>query len=270
MTIDVADFQRDVLARSHQEPVVVDFWAAWCGPCRVLGPVLERLAHEANGAWTLAKLDTEALPDVAARFGIRSIPTIKIFVDGRPTAEFTGALPEKSVRQWLEKVLPSKHRADVDHAEAFFASGDEGAARAIVEGVLAQEPDNLKARILEAQILLFEDPDRAAELLAGLEEHVEDFQKVDSVRTLAALLTKAKDVQHLPESPVKARYEAALQEVTRKHFDAALRHFIHIIREDRYYDDDGSRKACIAIFKYLGETHEVTLKHRREFSSALY
>ena len=270
MTIEVKDFQREVLDRSREVPVVVDFWAEWCGPCRVLGPVLERLSQEAEGAWVLAKVDTESLPDIAATFGIHGIPTVKLFVDARSSAEFTGALPEPSVRQWLAKVLPSKHKAELDHAEGLFVSGDERAALPIVEGVLARDPDNLKGRILGAQILLFQNPERATHLLEGLEENVEDFQKVDSVRTLAALLTKAEDPGVLAEGSLRAEYISALNDVAHRNFGSALQRFIHIIREDRQYDDDGSRKACIAIFKYLGEGHEITLKHRRDFSSALY
>jgi putative thioredoxin len=270
MTIDVTEFQRDVIDQSQTVPVVVDFWAAWCGPCRILGPVLERLADEANGTWVLAKLDTEALPDIAAAHGIRGIPTVKLFVDGRPTAEFTGALPEPAVRQWLEKSLPNKHRVSLDHAEALFVSGHDHEALAVVEGVLALDPQNLRARILGAQILLFPDPDRATDLLNGLEEDVEGFEKVESVRTLAEILTKAKDAGSLPDGDMKQEYVSALQAAARKDFDEALKRFIYVIREERYYNDDGARKACIAIFKYLGEGHETTLKHRRDFSSALY
>lgn len=270
MTIDVQDFQRDVLDRSYGVPVVVDFWAEWCGPCRILGPVLERLAEEAEGSWMLAKVDTEALPEVAAGFGIRGIPAVKLFVDGKSSAEFTGALPETAVRQWLEKSLPDKHRPALDHAEALFASGEEQTALSVVEEVLAQDPDNLRARILSAQLLLFSNPDRAVKFLEGMEEDVDGFEKVDSVRTLAGILGKAKDLSPLPPGAVKDTYAAALRDAARGSFDSALEQFIRVIREDRYYDDDGSRKACIAIFKYLGEGHEITLKHRREFSSALY
>ena len=270
MAGDVQDFQSDVLDRSHDRPVVVDFWAAWCGPCRVLGPVLERLAEQAHGAWILAKVDTEALPEIATRYGVRGIPNVKLFLEGKPTAEFTGALPEASVRQWLEKYLPAKFVRELEHAEALFVSGNEQGALITVEDVLAKDPGNLPARILAAQILLFSDPDRAISLLEGLEEHVDNFEKVDSVRTLAAVLSKAANPDGLPEGTVRALYGSALHAAARRDFNAALAAFIQVIRTDRHYDLDGSRKACIAIFKYLGESHELTLKHRRDFSSALY
>jgi len=107
MSHEIVDFDKDILQRSHQVPVVVDFWAAWCGPCRVLGPVIERLAGEAAGRWELAKVDTEAHPEIAERYGIVSIPNVKLFVNGEVADEFVGAIPEAEIRRWLEAAVPS-------------------------------------------------------------------------------------------------------------------------------------------------------------------
>jgi putative thioredoxin len=270
MTYDVTNFSEQVLDRSFQTPVLVDFWAEWCGPCKTLGPVLERLADENGKRWALAKLDTEQFPDVAAQYGVRGIPNVKLFVDGKVEAEFTGALPERAVRQWLEKVLPSEYRKLTEQAEALLASGNTEAAKELLEKVVEAEPANVPARVLLARIYVPTDPDRAAQLVEAIEEDSNLFLVVEGIRTIAELKRKARRADALPESGVKKKYLDAIEALGQLDFDSALHKFIEVLREDRYYDDDGPRKACIAIFKYLGENHNTTLKYRREFSSALY
>ena len=269
MAFEIADFREDVIEKSHETPVVVDFWAPWCGPCRVLGPVLEKLAGASNGEWALAKVNTDAHPELSMQYGIRGIPAVKLFVDGEVVDEFTGALPEHAVKQWLEKALPSESKQLVAQAESALLAGDDELAEAVLREALAKDPNNATASVLMAQLVLFRDPDQALDLVGGASFAGPAYvQTEEAVRTLAPLLQR--DTDDLPDEPGREAYTAALDALRRREFDTALAHFIKVIQANRYYDDDGARKACVALFNLLGEDHPITQKHRQTFNMSLY
>jgi putative thioredoxin len=261
---DSIDFQHDVIGRSHEIPVIVDFWAEWCEPCRVLGPVLERLAERSDGTWELRKVDTEAFPDVARTYGIRSIPNVKLFSKGTPINQFVGALPASAIEQWLRTALPDPFETVLNNAEALLQNHKRVEARSVLESILAESPGHERARILLALALFFEDRDKARSLLANLEPVGLLGERVSAFRTFDDLLEHSRP-DSLAEAGVKAGFLSAVDAFSRQDFDTALGLFIEVIKADRYFNDDRSRMACIAIFKYLGEEHEITLKHRRTF-----
>ena len=270
MPYDTDDFETDVIQKSHTVPVLVDFWAEWCGPCKILGPVLERLAGQNGDEWVLAKLDTEKHPTIAARYAIRSIPNVKLFVDGQVSDEFVGALPEAQVVDWLSKAVPSKHRVLLDGAKQLLLENNPSQARDILETILAAEPRNEQASVLLAQALLESNPDRALEIAGPINLGSKYFDAAEAVRTLAAIFSRIDGSESLPDGPVRDAYLTAIRDARSNSFETALTGFIDVIRKSRYYDDDGARKACIAIFHLLGEDHEVTKRHRPAFGSALF
>jgi putative thioredoxin len=146
LDVDEASFEEDVLRRSETVPVVVDFWAAWCGPCRQLSPVLERLAREARGAWALAKIDVDNNPNIAAAFSVQGIPAVHAFRNGKEVARFVGALPESQVRQWLTQLGPSPAEIAIEEAEEASKRGDRAGAIEAYRRALAHEPGNQTAK----------------------------------------------------------------------------------------------------------------------------
>ena len=270
MSYEIQDFKKDVIDRSYELPVLVDFWAEWCAPCRMLGPVLESLAGQAGGEWALAKVDTERHREAAAEYGIQSIPNVKLFVDGEVVEEFVGAMPEEMIGKWLKDALPSKFRRQIEEARELLAQDRLEDAKTVLHEVLSQEADNEEARILLATALLFADYTKAVEKVKGINPASDYAQTAEAIGTLAELFELREHVDLLPEASVKEDFLAALEHLYARDFDAALTKFIEVLQIRRSYHDEIAKKACVAIFNFLGQEHEISQKHRRDFSSALY
>jgi len=271
MVLEVSDFQADVLEASRNKPVVVDFWAPWCGPCRMLGPVLEKLASTNDGSWSLAKVNTDENPEVSRQYDIMSIPAVKLFVDGEVIDEFIGALPEAAVREWLDSAVPSERKARLTEAKAAIEAGESKRAAAILEGVVAEEPGNVEAKMLMARASIFSDPETALALVLNAPTSgAEQVQVREAILTLARLPVFLSHREALVAEPGLDTYIEAIEAVSRHEFEAALGGFVEVARENRGLDDDGARRACLALFTLLGEGNELTRKYRRILQMALF
>ena len=270
MNYDMQDFNKDIIEQSYNIPVLVDFWAEWCGPCKVLGPTLEKLAEKYKGQWKLVKLNTDENQDISMKYGIRGIPNVKLFINGKVKDEFTGALSEAMVEDWLKKAIPGKNSKKVEEAKLLIRENKLKDAQNLLQSIYDIEPSNEEAKILLAKTLVFEDFKLACSLSENVDGKLENYELSESIQMFGKLFEKGENAESLPESEVKAKYIKAINNLREQNFDASLELFIDVIRNEKSYDDEGSRKACIAIFKFLGEDNPVTLKHRRDFGSALY
>ena len=270
MNYEVSDFNTEVVERSRTIPVLVDFWAEWCGPCKMLGPVIESLAERSRDRWELVKVNTEVHTDIARQYGIQGIPNVKMFVDGEVRDEFTGALPEPMIEQWLNKALPSPRAQQLEAALLRLGEGDMAAARVLLEDVLSSEPDNEQAAVCLARTFLNEDPRRSLDLLGPIEPGTEFHDSAEAMRTIAGLYLHLDAPEGLEEDPVKPVYIQGIEFLRSGAYDLALQRFIEVLEKNRSYDDDGARRSCVAIFGLLGERDPTTRQYRRAFSNALY
>jgi putative thioredoxin len=272
-----ADFEREVIQRSHERPVVVDFWAAWCGPCRALGPLLERLATEHAGAFVLAKVDVEQAPETAHRYGVRSIPLVLGFRDGEPVAEFLGAQPEPAVRKFLAKLLPTDADRLVAEGDELASSGHENAAEARYRSALAQETRHGRGLLGLARILAGRgELDAALEQLARVTTGA---AALEAERLAAELRTRSDPGadpealrQRLARDPEDAAARLALGRAlaAAARYDEALPELLAAVARDPELDDQAARRAMLDVFEVLGREHPLTLEFRSELARALY
>jgi len=270
MNHELSDFTADVIDRSRGTPVLVDFWAPWCGPCKMLGPVLEKLAGEAAGRWTLVKVNTDEHQELAVQFGIRGIPSVKLFHHGQVVGEFTGALPEPHLRRWLEEHLPTPKRETMATARELLRGGRADEAAQLLQPLAEADPDDDELAALTARALVFSSPNDAVALIAELPPTSPWAEMAGLVREFARLFAVA---DHPPAevaaSPLRERYLAAIRALRAQQYDEALPHFIAVLQEKPGFDGDHARAATLAVFKHLGMRHPLTEEHFRAYSMAV-
>lgn len=271
-------FMQDVIKKSHETPVLVDFWAPWCGPCRSLTPVLEQLAGEGEGRWLLAKVNSDENQMLARQYNVRGIPNVKLFKDGAVVDEFVGAQPKPGVRRFLQKWITSKLDERLIQVEQLISQQQFKKARSLLEGLVRQERDNEAIRLSLAQLELSEG--NAETALSHLEfiparspygalaEQLRAkarFSGAESV-SLDTLLANAE----VDASNLGLRFELAHAAVSAGDYDLAAQSLLYIIQRERNFEDGAARKAMLDLFVLMGEDDSRTAQYRQQFSWILF
>lgn len=289
-----ATFAKDVIEASMQQPVIVDFWAEWCGPCKTLGPVIEKVVTAATGAVKLVKIDTESNQQLAMQMRIQSIPTVYAFYQGQPVDGFMGALPESQVQAFVDKLIAAAGGAaggdgasaeasaeDVlERADAALAAGQNEQARDLYRAVLEQDQTNVKAYTGFARAMLAEG--RLAEVQSLMEQVPEELLAQPEIISLAGMIGLAEQASALPDTATLqaavdanaddhgARHTLAQALLGRGQPETGADHLLEIMRRDREWNDDGARQALLALFDALGQSAPLTVAYRKKLSALLF
>jgi putative thioredoxin len=282
-----ATFMQDVIDASMQTPVIVDFWAPWCGPCKQLTPILEKVVTKANGAVKMVKVNIDENQEIAQQLRIQSIPAVFAFSGGRPVDGFAGALPESQVKQFVDRLLKSAGTTqddpiaeELEIAEEQFKEGAFAEARNIYEQIVEHDPESLVARAGLARCLVAEGKlKQAREALDKVPEDKRSDALISAARSaleLAEKAGKAGDLKGLedklkanPADP-KVRYDVALALYAAGNKARAIDELVEIVRRNRTWNEEAARKQLIQFFEALGPSDPLTLAGRRKLSSVLF
>ena len=273
------DNYQQVMEASFEVPVLLDFWASWCQPCQVLMPILARLAEEYQGKFLLGKLNTEEEQEIAGQFGIRSIPTVKLFRDGQPVDEFMGALPEQAVREFLDRHVARESDTRVQEAREQLAAGNAAGAVVLLDEAREADPDNprIMLALAEAQAAVG-DVAAAEAALDSLPISEQDKPEVATLRNhlffegqVAGAPGASELETRLAADPGdhEARFLLALRKVVGRDYETAMELMLQLMQQDRSYGDDAGRRGLVKVFELLGDDARVN-QYRRRMASLLH
>ena len=277
-----ANFEQLVLENSFHKPVLVDFWAEWCAPCKALMPLLAKITEEYQGELVLAKVNCDIEQEVVARFGVRSLPTVVLFKDGQPVDGFAGAQPESAIRAMLQPHVHAPPAAEADRleaAQALFAEGRIGDAEEQLKQLLAEDNENAAALILYARCLAERGELGEAETVLNAVKGDEHKQALAGARAQLTFLRQANDLpevadlkSRLAQNPEddEAAYQLAVQQLARQQHEAALDGLLKLFVRNRSYADGLPHKTLLQVFDLLGSDHPLVTTYRRKLYQALY
>jgi putative thioredoxin len=268
IVVNEAEFEQAVLRPSFKQPVLVDFFATWCGPCQLLKPMLESLAQEYD--FTLAKVDIDQNPQLAKAFGVEGVPDVRIVTQGQVQEGFVGVLPEPQLRDLLTGLgLQSSLETDLKAFESAQATGDPAEIFPALTTLLTRYPNNGQILLRAAQVYLAQGDDALASQYLDLIDP-SDRTTTDQAEGWRGLLTLRQFLADLGDDPLDHQFRMAAEAALASDFEPALGGFLEIVKRDRAYRHDGARKAMLTVFKLLGNGDPLTLIYRKQLMQALY
>jgi putative thioredoxin len=276
--VEDSSFDEVVLRGSSERPVVVDFWAEWCGPCRTLGPVLESLAKEFRGEFLLAKVNTESAPEISGKYQIRSIPAVMAFRDGQVVSEFVGAQPEAAVRSFLDALIPSEADRITDEAETLVISNSLPEAELKYNDALELEAGHPRASRGFANLLIDRQAfDKASEIIGAArlgtpeDSEIERIETTIRVRSVGpqSLEQLERDAEAEPDD-IAAQIDWGRGLASADRSRQALERFLLALKLDPEFEDQAARKAMLEVFEVLGSDHDLTREFRGKLARAIY
>jgi len=281
MDVSAKNFNEIVVEGSRKAPVIVDFWAPWCAPCRALTPVLEKLAAEYRGKFMLVTINSDENQDLAAQFGVRGIPNVKAFVGGKLVDEFSGALPESAVREFLDRVIPSPaEELRLQARKLYHQTKDAAKTLELLSRAVEMDPRNEPAKVDSAAVMIdlgrLEEAGRLLETLSPLTQMDENVSALRARIAFAASAAAAPDAESLKQriardgDDLDARLQLANLCVARDDYATALDQLLEIVRRDRSFRDDIARKTMLQVFSLLGNQGDLVSEYRRRLAGAMY
>jgi putative thioredoxin len=275
LDVGLDDFMQHVIEASKHRPVVVDFWAPWCGPCKSLKPILEKLAAEYGGRFVLAKVNSDDNQELAVRYGVRGIPSVKVFMGGEPVDEFSGALPESEVRAFLDRLIPGPVDEMRKQAAGQRLAGDTAGALQTLAEASRVDPAHAGVRLDAAEIMIeLGEADEARRLLAGVSDDADP--RVPALKARLQFMNAAGEDEAALRtrvaadgSDLDARLKLANLLVASGQHEAGMEQLMEIVRLDRGFQDDVGRKTLLSVFDLLGGC-ELVSRYRRILASTLY
>ncbi len=269
--VNEMNFEYEVVQYSKNIPVLVDFWAEWCHPCKTLSPILEKIVLEAGGNLRLAKVNIDQNPNLAMQFSVRSIPTVKAFVNTQPVAEFVGVMPEPRIHEFIAKLsAPSPADLDVEKGQNLLLSHEWEQAESIFEEVLYQKSDSTSAHLGLAKALLAQN--HPVEALAHLDEISisRELVQAEQLRPYAEVLLQLRENTLPEESDLDAVFRNSIRFASQGKFQIALDGLLDILREDKNYREKLAQKVILAILELMGSEDPNTREYRSELASVLF